>query len=52
MHIWETVSLDNVDYILKRPDFATIDPLKFYILRDEGDYYGTYYGHLSVSLRR
>jgi serine protease Do len=52
MHVWETVSLDNVDYILKRPDVATLDPLKFYILRDEGDYYGTYYGHLSVSLRR
>ena len=52
MHVWETVSLENVDYILKRPDVATLDPLKFYILRDEGDYYGTYYGHLSVSLRR
>jgi serine protease Do len=52
MHVWETVSLDNVDYILKRPDVATSDPLKFYILRDEGEYYGTYYGHISVSLRR
>ncbi|HEX3726676.1 MAG TPA: PDZ domain-containing protein, partial [Pirellulales bacterium] len=52
MHVWETVSLENVDYILKRPDLSSIDPLKFYILRDEGEFYGTYYGHLSVSLRR
>jgi serine protease Do len=52
MHIWETVSLENVDYILNRPDFASIAPLKFYILREEGEYYGTYYGHLPVSVRR
>ncbi len=52
MHVWETVSLDNVEYILKRPDFASIEPLKFYILRDDGEFYGTYYGHMSVSLRR
>ncbi len=49
MHIWETVSLENVEYILNRPDFASIEPLKFYLLRDDGDAYGTYFGHLSVS---
>ncbi len=48
LHIWETVSLDNVGYILKRPDFASIQPLKFVVLRADG----TYYGHLSVTLRR
>ena len=42
----------SVDYILKRPDIASLEPLKFYILRDEGDSFGTYYGHISVSLRR
>jgi len=45
MHIWETVSMDNVQYILNRPDFARLDPLKFYILRGNE----TLYGHLPVS---
>ena len=26
MHIWETATLDNVAYILKRPDFADAQP--------------------------
>jgi serine protease Do len=34
MHIWETISLENVEFILNRPDFSQIAPLKFYILRD------------------
>jgi serine protease Do len=34
MHVWETVSLDNVSYILeKRPDVINRGPVKFYILR-------------------
>jgi serine protease Do len=44
MHVWETVSLENVSYILNRPDFAEIEPVKFYILRGEQ----TLFGHLSV----
>ncbi len=48
MHVWETVSLDNVSYILNRPDFGEIEPLKFYILRGNE----TLYGHLPVSLQR
>jgi serine protease Do len=48
MHIWETISLENVTYILKNPDFASLQPLKFLILRNEA----TYYGNLSVSVRR
>ena len=47
MHVWETVTPENVSYILNRPDFATIEPLKFYILRGNE----TLYGHLQVSLR-
>jgi serine protease Do len=35
MHIWETVSLENVTYILNRPDFASFNPVTFYILRGE-----------------
>lgn len=40
MHIWETISLENVTYILHRPDFATINPLKFFILRGGETLYG------------
>jgi serine protease Do len=45
MHIWETVSLENVQYIMNRPDFANLSPLKFYILRGAE----TLYGFLPVS---
>ncbi len=47
MHIWETVSLDNVAYILKRPDFNSIAPVKFFILRGNE----TLYGFMPVSLK-
>lgn len=47
MHVWETVSLENVSYILNRPDFDSLEPVKFYILRGKE----TLYGHLSVSMR-
>lgn len=47
MHLWETVSLDNVEYIIRRPDFASFLPLKFFILRGND----TYYGYFSVALR-
>jgi serine protease Do len=42
---WETAKLDNVQYILNRPDFHDFNPLKFYILRDNE----TLYGHMRVS---
>jgi serine protease Do len=48
MHIWETVTLENVNYILNRSDFGTIDPVKFYILRGNE----TLYGHMTVSLEK
>ncbi|HWB00893.1 MAG TPA: trypsin-like peptidase domain-containing protein [Pirellulales bacterium] len=47
MHVWETISPENVTYILGRADFAQLDPLKFYILRGSE----TLYGHLTVSRR-
>ncbi|MHB1036330.1 MAG: trypsin-like peptidase domain-containing protein [Pirellulales bacterium] len=47
MHVWETVSLENVTYILNRPDFADLNPVKFYILRGSE----TLYGHLSLTMR-
>jgi serine protease Do len=47
MHIWETVSLENVNYIMNRSDFASLDPVKFFILRGSE----TLYGYLPVTLR-
>lgn len=40
MHVWETISLDNVQYILDRPDFAAIAPVKFFIIRGSETLYG------------
>ncbi|MCC7084880.1 MAG: trypsin-like peptidase domain-containing protein [Pirellulales bacterium] len=48
MHIWETVTLENVEYILNRSDFADFEPVKFYILRGSD----TLYGHLPVAARQ
>jgi len=45
MHIWETASLENVAYILKRPDLAALSPMKFFILRN-GE---TLYGYFTLS---
>jgi serine protease Do len=45
MHIWETATLENVAYILKRPDFAKLSPVKFFILRGDE----TLYGYLPVA---
>ncbi len=36
IHIWETISLENVLYILKSDEFATLHPVKFHILRRRG----------------
>jgi serine protease Do len=48
MHVWETVSLENVTYIVNRPDFEELEPIKFYILRGTE----TLYGHLKVPTRK
>ncbi len=45
LHIWETIKLENVTYILDRPDFKQFQPLKFYVLRGSE----TLYGHLVAS---
>jgi serine protease Do len=40
MHIWETATLENMAYILNRPDLASLSPLKFYILRGDETFFG------------
>src|SRR5262249_43668424 len=30
---WGTLNLDNVTFVLKRPDLARLHPLRFYIIR-------------------
>jgi serine protease Do len=34
LHTWETLNLDNVVFVLTHKDFATFQPLKFYVSRD------------------
>jgi serine protease Do len=34
LHSWETLNLDNVAFVLNHKDFATFQPLKFYLARD------------------
>jgi serine protease Do len=45
MHIWETVSFDNLNYILNREDFVDLQPIKFYIVRGQE----TLFGHMRVA---
>ncbi len=33
LHQWETISLDNVTFVLGHPDLATFNPLAFYVVR-------------------
>jgi serine protease Do len=34
LHQWETVSLDNITYVLNHPDLASFNPMSFFIVRD------------------
>jgi serine protease Do len=47
MHKWETVSLENVAYILQSGEFQRSQPVKFYIVRGNE----TLFGHIQVSMR-
>jgi serine protease Do len=44
LHIWETISAENVLYVLNHADFDKFQPVKFYILRGKE----TLYGHLRI----
>lgn len=40
MHVWETISPENVLYILNHEDLEQLQPLKFFILRGNETLYG------------
>ncbi|MFM2096259.1 MAG: putative serine protease HhoB precursor [Planctomycetota bacterium] len=41
LQTWETVRLDNVTYILNRPEITTGQPIRFYILRGNETLFGS-----------
>ena len=45
MHVWETVSLENLSYILDREDLTRLDPMIFYIVRGTD----TLFGHMRLA---
>lgn len=49
LHVWETVSVDNISYVLDKAREDNLGPLKFYVLRGRE----TLFGHLtSDTIRR
>jgi serine protease Do len=40
MHVWETISKDNVQFVLNHDDFDSFQPIKFFILRGGETLYG------------
>ncbi|GAB4148767.1 MAG: hypothetical protein Tsb009_22740 [Planctomycetaceae bacterium] len=47
LHIWETVNLSNVAYVLNSKKLLSFNPLKFYILRGRN----TLYGNMRISVK-
>lgn len=47
VHVWETISLENIAYILDREDLSKAEPVIFYIVRGND----TLYGHLRLAER-
>ena len=49
LHVWETIAIDNISYILDRAEEDHLNPIKFYVLRGRE----TLFGHLvSDTIRR
>lgn len=44
LHLWESITFENVKYVIEHPQLSTFSPLKFYVLRGEE----TLWGHLPV----
>ncbi|MCA9042135.1 MAG: trypsin-like peptidase domain-containing protein [Planctomycetaceae bacterium] len=41
LHKWETISYDNVSYVLEHPQLQNFSPLRFFILRGQEAKYGS-----------
>ncbi len=41
MHTWETISMENLAYIMNQSDFGKSDTIQFYIIRDDKTLSGT-----------
>jgi serine protease Do len=52
MHDRETVTIENVEWILNHIESADIEPLRFYILRASDKGSEVLYGHMAVSGQR
>jgi serine protease Do len=49
LHVWETIALDNITYILDKAESEHLNPIKFYVLRGRE----TLFGHIvSDTVRR
>lgn len=40
LHVWETITPENVDFVVSHPQLSKFNPLKFYILRETETLYG------------
>lgn len=40
LHVWETITPENVEFVVSHPQLPKFNPLKFYILRDSETLYG------------
>ncbi|MBX3439744.1 MAG: trypsin-like peptidase domain-containing protein [Planctomycetaceae bacterium] len=40
LHVWETISPENVDFVVSHPQLGKFNPLKFYIVRETETLYG------------
>ncbi len=47
MHVWETVTMDNISYVLNHRSRDEFQPLKFYIVRGKQ----TLFGHMRIATR-
>ncbi len=47
LHVWQTVTMKDVEFVVDHPQLTSFSPLKFYILR-QGE---TLFGHLKLAAR-
>jgi len=48
MHTWSTVSLSDIDYILRQRELREASPVKFYVIRGRE----TFFGYLPIAMNQ